>query len=197
MEEVKTSDNLEKEILDDARKKAERLLKNAEKKVEELAKEWDRKIAGELVLLDGEYKKRKAHAASEITAALPLEKKRRRIAYLEEIFEKRIAAVVESLSEEEIIPILVKRLKRASGLLGSYSPTVRYSGISRAGAEEIIAAGLGKKNPDLLPAEGFHGLLIEADNGHLVYRLRMEELVEDLREYRREAVISAVFKGKR
>jgi vacuolar-type H+-ATPase subunit E/Vma4 len=104
---------------------------------------------------------------------------------------------VDSLSEKDIIGLLIKRLKKAAILLGPYSLTARYSGISKSSAAQILSSGLGKGDIELSPAEGFRGLLLEAKNGRVVYRLRMEELIEDLREYHREAVISAVFKGNR
>ena len=64
MEDIKNSDILEREVFEDARKKAERILKNSERQIADLHSEWKKKTESELAALDAEFQKRMAHVWS-------------------------------------------------------------------------------------------------------------------------------------
>lgn len=195
MEEVRTSESLEKEILDDARKKAERILKGSEKQAAEVKAEWDRKIEKELSLLNEEYQRRMRTSEREVKASLPLEKKRRKLRYLDERFEEFLAVFGGTLKEKELETLLAGRLAKAAPHLRNKSLKIRYAGISEETASRIIEEGLGSPLAEKEPSKGFVGLLLESEDGGIRYRLTLEEILNFLRVYNRRPIIAVLVKG--
>mgnify|MGYP001181056993 CR=1 FL=1 len=195
MDEVRTSEELEKEVLEDARKKAERTLLGADKKIDEIRREGEEKIREELASLAEEYGRRKELEEKKLLASLPLDKGRRRLAFLERRLEETLSAFFSSLGEEEVLDLLSRRGARAAGLIGSPPHEVYFSGVSREGAVKA-AASLGVQNAEFKPAEGYRGLVFLNTHEGIRYRLTLDEVAGELRERGRRRIVDALFGGK-
>ncbi len=195
MEDIRTSESLEKEVREDARKKAERVLKNAEKQIEDLDKEWTGRIEAELSALEKDFERRKTVFEKGIGASVPLEKSRKKLRFLEERFEEALTAYLSSLGEADTVELLSRRGADAAKLLGNPPHIVHFSGISREAAGGIAAA-LGARNAELRQAQGYRGIVLHGENGGVRFRLTLDEAAGELRERARRKIIEALFRGK-
>ncbi len=195
MEEVRNSENLKKEILEDARKKAERIVKNAEKQANGIRDEWDRKTAEDLAEIDKEYTTRASYLEKETMAALPLEKRRIRQNFFTEKFEECLADFAERIDETEAESVFKRKLRAGAVLLGEGKLSVDFSGISLEAAKRIVREGI-DENRVLAWKEtsGPKGVVLRAENGGFTYRMTLDEITEELREYYRKEIFEALFK---
>jgi vacuolar-type H+-ATPase subunit E/Vma4 len=204
MEDVRSSETLEKEVLEDARKKAERILKNAEKQIESLEKEWKEKKEAELASLNAEAEAKKNLRKKEMDAAFPLEIQRRKLKFMDNLFGQFLSDFFEKLHPEDFACVLEEKGKRFAAFLNaqnaSQSParglTITYAGISFEIAKRITVSLLGGDAP--LPVEGkdFHGLVFTGAEGAYRYRLTVDEIAGELREYHRQPIMAALWKER-
>ena len=160
---------LDREILEDARKKAMRILKAADETVKAQALEWEKKTRESMDELDAKYLKRRETTASEIISRLPIEKRR----VMAQVIEQRLSAAVQAwyagLERGYVISLLIKQLKRQleechEAFTGAGKAFYRCLG--RAEAEQILGAVLPGRN---FPLEenasegGFAELVLESD----------------------------------
>ncbi|MDR1180262.1 MAG: hypothetical protein LBK44_07130 [Spirochaetales bacterium] len=121
MEDLRSSEALEKEVLEDARKKAERILKNANLQIAGLEKEWMEKKESEIALLNAEAGAKTALRQKEMDAAFPLEAQRRKLKFMNDVFEKFLSDFFEKLSAEDLEHVLEERGRCFVDFLKGYS----------------------------------------------------------------------------
>jgi len=195
MEEVRNSENLKKEILEDARKKAERIVKNAEKQANGIRDEWDRKTAADLAEIEREYSMRASYLEKETMAALPLEKRRIRQNFFTEKFEECLADFAKRMGETEAEAVFKRKLAAGALLLGEGKLPVYYSGLSLAAAKRLVRDGIDEAR--ILAWKeipGPKGIVLRAEKGEFTYRITLGEITEELREYHRKEIFEALFK---
>jgi hypothetical protein len=142
MEELRTTEVLDKEILEDARKKAHRILGTAEESIKSMDERWNRKI--DRVLRDAEKKfaARIEHNREEVMARLPLDKRRVRSEKIEALLTAEAASYFAGLSRDRLLSILEMELADRAGELeagGGPEYTVYFRGLSAAELETILA----------------------------------------------------------
>lgn len=103
MEELRSTETLDREILEDARKKADRILKTADQAVHLLDQKWQEKLRAELTALEQIYNKRIKRAEEEIMARLPLDQHRLRSERAEKLLEHAAADFCASLSRDRML----------------------------------------------------------------------------------------------
>ncbi|MCL1817387.1 MAG: hypothetical protein FWG35_00560 [Spirochaetaceae bacterium] len=187
---------MEKEILEDARKKAERILKNADKQIAGLEKEWKEKTGAELALLSAEAEAKKSLRKKGVETTFPLEAQRRKLRFMDGIFEKFLEDFFAKLTPEDLERVLLEKAKAfAAFFAGKSADGVKasYAGISREAAARIAAAFLGGA-VRLEEGAGFTGLVVSAEGGACRCRLEAAELAAELREYHRKRIMDALWK---
>jgi hypothetical protein len=115
MEELQSTDVLDKEILEDARKKARRILKTAEESIAAAAIAWEERAAKDTGELKRSFAIRTEKIREELMARLPLDKRR---AYSEKVESLLLSAMQDylgSLSREKLLGLLEKELRRCAG----------------------------------------------------------------------------------
>ena len=196
MEDIRSSEVLEKEVLEDARKKAERIVKNADKQIAELEKEWKEKTAAELAFLSAAADAKKALRKKETEAAFPLEAQRRKLRFLDGIFEKFLEDFFTGLPPGDLERVLLEKGKAFAAFFAGRNPAgvkAVYAGISREAAERL-AAGLFGETVSLEEGEGFTGIVVSGEGGAYRCRLTADELAGELREYHRKRLMDALGK---
>jgi hypothetical protein len=155
MEELQSTEILDREILEDARKKAFRILKTADDTVKAKSTEWEKKITAVLSELEKKYAGQCEAVTAEIMARLPMDKRRSRA----EKIESLLVAVVEQwyagLGRQRVLSLLEtdlsKRLavfcggagtKDFSAISGREPPRVLLHKLDRAAAESILESVL-------------------------------------------------------
>ena len=151
MEELSSTEALNKEILEDARKKAHETLKAADDNLEAQKREWNEKLISDLDHIRKTYAEKTKTAETDILARLPLDKRRMRSETAERYMLKAMDDFLGSLTREELLSVLEKELAgRLRTWAGSnkeaaknfaekkFSAEVRYSGLSINETRDIL-----------------------------------------------------------
>jgi hypothetical protein len=112
MEELQSTETLDREILEDARKKAYRILKTADDAVKAGAAAWDKKTAEAIAELEAGYEARRRRSLAEIAARLPLDKRRIWSGYVEKLLDSSAAEWFAALGREQALALLGKELEK-------------------------------------------------------------------------------------
>ncbi|HON13025.1 MAG: hypothetical protein ACOZCE_09525 [Spirochaetota bacterium] len=151
MEELRSTEALDREILEDARKKADRILKGADQTVRSIEQQWQDKLKADLASLEQVYRQRTQKAEHEIMARLPLDKHRLRSERAERLLQEAASAFSASLPRDRIISILQRALNQmvtaasdSIGLLDSETVVlVSVKGLLKEEADTILSASMG------------------------------------------------------
>jgi len=142
MEELRTTEVLGNEILEDARKKAQKILKTAEDTLAAQDRDWERKLKRSIDSIRKTYADKIKKTNDEIQARLPLDKRRLRSETTEGFLVKAIDEFLRTLSREKLLFILERelraRLSACADDLVHHRSIVRYSGLSLDEAKVIL-----------------------------------------------------------
>jgi len=151
MEEIISTDALVQEILEDARKKALRILKTADDTLEAQRRDWEAKTQKDVADIRASYAARTERREREIFARLPLDKRRLRSENAEGFLVKAMNDYLRSLNREELLSVLVEEFSRRLKISAAEraadqgtKPTVLYSGLSLSEAREALERALGE-----------------------------------------------------
>ncbi|GHU81046.1 hypothetical protein FACS189468_2630 [Spirochaetia bacterium] len=148
MEELQSTEVLDREILEDARKKAYRILKTAEDTVASGREVWEKKTQETLEGARKSCKDRLEKNRLEIMARLPMDKRRIRSEKVETLLQSAMKQYLSSLKRERLLLLLENELRERIGetedLKDSPSTEVRYRELTDGEVE-----GLLKKFPSL------------------------------------------------
>lgn len=142
MEELASTVVIEGEILEEARKKGERVLRDAEAEVKRLAAEAESLEAAELASLEQSFETRIKNHRLENAARLPLDKARMRISFLDRRLREGTEAYLAGLKAPARAALIAGLLSRAAELVGRSDLSVVARGLSEAEAASILATGL-------------------------------------------------------
>ena len=105
MQELRSTAILNNEILEDARKKAEKILKKADAECQQLLDSVDKAISEKQIFFD---KKIELFAKDE-NASLPLEKQRFEVSFIQKAICNNINDYLKSLTQEKRIELVMKQ----------------------------------------------------------------------------------------
>jgi hypothetical protein len=120
MEELQSTEILDREILEDARKKAYRILKTADETLRAKSAEWERKSGAILEELRAKYDARRKLAAGEIMARLPMDKRRARAETIEGLLRRAVENWYAETGREQVLAILKAGLSRRLADCGEF-----------------------------------------------------------------------------
>ena len=117
MEELQSSEVLDREILDDARREAEQILKSADETIQAGAKSWVTKTRSDLESLKEKYAERLDQRRNDIMVHLPLDKRRERLEKIDFLLHSAAAEYLGGLSKERIQALIWMELEKRTGEL--------------------------------------------------------------------------------
>ena len=141
MEELRTTEVLEREILEDARKKAYKILKTADDTLTAQTLDWEKKISEEIASARKAYGTRQKKGNEEIFARFPLDKRRQRSETFEGFLVRAMDDFLRSLKREDVLLLLKRTLteRLEAGETGRcHKAEVQYSGISLSEAKQVL-----------------------------------------------------------
>ena len=112
MEELQSTEILDREILEDARKKAFKILKTADDTVASADARWERKAKRARTELEKKHAERTEKTRQEIMARLPLDKRRARSEKIEALIREAMEKTLAGFSREKILGLLEGELER-------------------------------------------------------------------------------------
>ena len=168
MEEVQSKDLLAREILEDARKKAARILKSADDTVMGQNAEWEKKTKDSIDELEKKHKEHCEAASVRIMDKLPIDKRRIKIEKIENLLNTAVESWYKSLSRTQIINLLNKELdKRIASckeFTDSAKKSISYSGLNKDEAETTVKNIGGTKTiTQVSSAQKFPFIILETE----------------------------------
>ena len=145
MEELRSTEKLDLEILEDARKKAYRILKTADAALDTQSREWEKKTHEAMDSIKKTYAERTKKTGEEIFARLPLDKRRFRSEIAEGFLIKAMDDFLRSLEREKLLSVLEielsRRLEISPGEWGGAEgtkPELLYSGMTLSEVRKLL-----------------------------------------------------------
>jgi len=152
MEELQSTEILDREILEDARKKAQRILKTADETIRAQTSEWEKKTVESIGELEKKYREQKEAEVEKVMARLPIDKLRSKVEKIDSMLQSAVEAWYGSLNRSRIIELLTgefaKRIdscEEFSSDNGQKKSTAKtsqiralYSGLSQKEAETTL-----------------------------------------------------------
>lgn len=208
MEELRSTEKLDKEIEDDARKKADRILAKAESEGKNLLESVVTRIEKLTQEQRTLFEKNSADCQSGADATLPLEKERFLVLYVQTEIVKHINDYISSLSKEKRLSLAMARWSRYHALIGAKKMNALVFGFDVGEAKVALeAAGVPlascgqiayeKSGVDAI--EGFtvnEGIILESEDGMVKCRLALAQIVEELLAEHRAELVAALFGGR-
>ncbi|MDR0323474.1 MAG: ATPase [Treponema sp.] len=142
MEELQSTEILDREILEDARKKALCILKNADDTILSQNAEWEKKTLISIEELQKRHNEQLEYAAIKIMARLPIDKRRAKVEKIDSLLRTAVASWYKLLSRETILDLLTEELSKRLAVCREFAVSVQkhavYSGLDRHEAEMVF-----------------------------------------------------------
>jgi vacuolar-type H+-ATPase subunit E/Vma4 len=192
MEVLNTGEELGRQILEDARKKASRVLEAVDKECAAIREEGRRVAETEISRVRADGDRTIAALRAEMEAALPLDFLRTRLGFIQDTVTAALRAFLEGLSLGDLAGILEGRIRKAAGALAGRTVTVLHGGLdTRLARQTVERAVPGIAISAVRPLPAGRGLEIESDDGRVRFRCTTAELEAELLEERREELAVA------
>ena len=203
MEELQTTEILEHEILEDARKKAARILKTADDSINAKTAEWDKKTAQTIDEINKKFNEQNELTTEKIMARLPVDKLRIKIEKIENLLRVAEDDWYKSLSREKIIDLLSKefsiRFALCRDTIKDAKKNIYFSYIDHKEAEIITKnAGLTSDIEWYSVVKGnYPSITLEAKNIRIIASIQtiIDSLLLEKREELTEALVGRSFMG--
>ncbi len=206
MQELRSTDILDKEIQADARKKAERMLAktdsecekliaSVESDIEKVAKEKQQFFAHKLEAFE-----------KDRMAVVPLEKERFKVSFIQNAVIQNINKYLEGLSEEKQLALVARDFD--SGVTTELSLNAYVYGFSLSAAKKFLIDKIGSKllsvketkfgavilEEDIGLAKP-EGIILESEDKNFRCRLTLNEVIEKLLDTNRADLSATLFGG--
>ena len=195
MEELVSTEALEREMLEDARRKAERILRGADEEARRISDSVGRRGEEAAAELERGYAERSARYRADAMARLPLEQARLRASYVDARLREALGAFLAALPEARVAGMARARLAAARDYLDGKELRIRRRSLSEAAARRAVASALpGARISACLedPGLGAAGLVAEAADGSAILRATVDLAAELLLLERRGELAEAL-----
>lgn len=209
MEELRSTEILDKEIQSDARKKAERVLSSADADCQNILAEVAGRVAAVTKEKTDAYDKKTAQFAHDADAALPLEKQRFLVSFTQKAVAEAVDAYLSALTDAKRFSLIEKLYKRSAPVISGKKVSALVYGCSLKTAKTFLEKELGKnlvscketefnKTGQQAPeAMSVHeGIILEAEDHSIRCRLTLEELITEIEDTYSRELVDALFNGR-
>lgn len=162
MEELRSTEILDKEIQSDARKKAERILAKADVDCQMILSEVDERIEKAKNEISEKNKIKVTNYEKEHFASLPLEKERFLVDFIQKSINKAIDEFLQKMPEEERLNLVVKQLEKAKNLFAEKKVALFVYGFNLSSVEKKVSKLL---KVDSCAETEFNKIIVENDCG--------------------------------
>lgn len=197
MREMTGTEILEREIREEASRRAARLIDQAMREAADLRAAAAAALETELAGMTAAHQALKARRLADLSAAQPLERQRRRLAFLGRELEREVAAVLAALSETAWWAVVGPRLVEAAAGLGDGELRVRWSNAGNDPLGRLRGLLPGREVRAVEAGDGAAGRWVELEraDGRRRYRIGDGELAAWLLETHRAELAETLFPG--
>lgn len=204
MEELRSTDVLDREIQDDARRKVEKVLKAGEAECDLIAADVARRLEKTRAEKTAEYAKRLEDYRHDMESAIPLEKQRRLVAFIDSEVRAALESWFEGLQSDRKVALFQSLLEKFREPLAGKKIRATFAGIAQADAERIVKAAFGKENviavverlAGRLSAFSGDGVYVESEDGIVSCRATADEVRQVLLATKRQELAEALMGGR-
>lgn len=209
MEELRSTDVLDKEIRDDARKKAERIFAKADETCKELLSGVEERVAEATKTAENAMKNRLELYKKNVSAALPLEKQRYFVSYIHSSVVEAMNAYFDALDENKKLEVIEKIVERMKPRLENRKVLASVIGFDAKKTQDMLKKSLGSSLTsctvcDKVPSseeviKGFYhneGVILNAEDNSLTCRITLAEKVKEIMDDKNYELSAALFGGR-
>lgn len=211
MQELRSTEILDKEILEDAQKKVQKILKNSESECRSIMSSVDDKVTKTVEEKEAALISKLESIKTNLNASLPLEKERFQVSFVENLIITKIQDYLKSLSQEKRIQLVLEKIKTiktddyVDSLLKEKSFTAYVYGFDIKKVEKALNDILGKRllacqttdfgklilEDEILEIN--EGIILESQDKEVRFRMTLTEVVEELLNNNREELAETLF----
>ena len=213
MQELRSTEILDKEILNDAVKKAERIKKQTDEDISQVIASVDDDVAKAQKDKEAYYADKLDSFVKDKKAAAPLEKQRMKVSFFQASMTKEIDKYLSSLSEKKRLELvlsqipseIIKKNTEDSAKLTAYIYGFDFTAAKNILAKEykgIISSyektDFGKLVPEesySLSKKNLKGIILESEDKNYRYRFTISEVLGKVLDKNRAELVQALFGG--
>ncbi|MBR5932533.1 MAG: hypothetical protein IK002_00950 [Treponema sp.] len=209
MEEIVSTDILDKEIYEDARRKAEKILQNSKLQCEQVLQQVDDRLEKAKEERKEYYDHKADVFKKNLESSLPLEKSRFLVSYINSSIIESINDYLKKLGEEKRLSLVISMLRRFGSIKDFKTFSAEIYGFDVNSAEKKLKSesGLNISSTEKIdfmksgetPVEGIdihEGIILVSDDRSLKIRLTLEEYVSELTDKYRNELAVTLFNGR-
>ncbi len=206
MEELRSTEVLDKEIHDDSIRRAEKILAKAEESAKAILSEVESRIDAAEKEAQAASDSRIALFKKNVEAALPLEKQRFLVSFINDSIVEALGSYIGSLDESRKNAVIEKLVLGARNVTGSRKVSAATVGtMGKSGAEKILKSAFGsdftgvEEGKSLGAGSGSpldYGIILRTEDGKVMCRLTLEEKINELLGQKREMLALSLFGGR-
>ncbi len=210
MEELRSTEILDKEIQEDARKKADKIVKNSQKEAQNIIDAVDGRIETAKQEKEKFYAEKLIRFEKDTNASLPLEKQRFLVSFEDEQVTNGIKNYLEKLSLEKLSELLKKLLEKYKNILENRKINIFTVDFEKSVAEKITKEVLSKDSilscselsdyeKQVLTEENqnfVQGFIIKSDDSFVTCRILLCEIINNIKDKNNLELAQTLFCGR-
>lgn len=202
MEELRSTEILDKEIREDARRKANRILNNATVECEKILEEINIRFEKDADAKKSEYQFKIDEYKKNKEASVPLEKQRFLVNFENDSIDKAINQYLEKLSDDDKLKIIKNLLEKYIFAFNEKKVYVEYLGFSKDEITKVVNSVLkaekilSVKEVEDKMQKDFRGCIITSEDFKIKCRATIEEKIAEIKEQYSEELALSLFGGR-
>lgn len=208
MEELRSTEILDKEIEADARKKAEKILARAEEECKNILADVEKRISEARTQKEAFYALKISQAEKSNAEALPLEKGRFLVSFYNDEVSKAFNEYLENLGEEKRLSLIEKKLESLSDIVNQKNLKAFVFGYELDVAKKMLEKHIKnlsqiekiifeKSGEEAAFGNSFHeGIILESDDGMIRIRATIDQIVREIKDKLSEELAVKLFGGR-
>lgn len=207
MEELRSAEILDKEIQDDARKKAEKILRNADSQCDQIMAQVESRLEEAKKEKEIYFNQKAAQVKKDLDSSMPLEKSRFLVSYISSSIAKGINEYLKTLSSEKRFELAVSLLNQFSNLVSDRTFDAAVYGFDPAYVKSTLSSKVkinscssvdfAKSGSEAVDGIEIHeGVILLSEDKSVKIRLTLEEVITELIDKYRKELAVTLFGGR-
>lgn len=199
MEELRSTDILDREILEDARKKVQRILESSIQEVEKIQESTKNRIQKILEEKKLFYTEKLARYEKDLKSSVPFERQRYAINFVMTSVRDAIKTYILDLQIQKKVQLIDRLLQRYAPVFADKKISVQYAGFDEQSVKKILNNYFSAKaliDCTKNDVTDFEGLIIESEDKKILCRATIQELIIEITDQYREELAHTLFKGR-
>lgn len=208
MEELRSTEILDKEIEADARKKVEKILKNADSECERILADVENRVKDASEQKSKYYKSKIEQFEKNVNAALPLEKERFLVKFYADSVSSFLNDYLKKIGSEKRLSLIEKSLEKKLEVTSGKKFNALVFGIPLDSAKKLLENNkidVGSVSEVTFESSGeetafgneiHEGMIIESEDKVLRLRLTIDQILREIEDKYSEELALSLFGGK-